>query len=319
MPELDPRTDQQPSKPSPRWSVVIPAHGRTTLLRRAIASACEQEQVVEILVVDDLGDEDTKKSVEEIAASSGPVDIRYLRFPRSGGTGPSQSRNYGAASTRCDWVAFLDDDDEWLPGYLEKVEQALAAASDASVCLSWGFIQGTDGTRHDGVSPTASDLRSSSWMRNPGVSGSNFVISRALFGAVGGYDERLGFAEDLELLLRCRDAGATIAINPTRSYVYHAHDQGHLSSRTERHFLALRQYRRVHREQQGRDFTFRDLRLYYWYLSSAGRGPWRPPILRALSLAAQVVAGFPMPLWGGVWRRVSRRGAIVGDSSTDVA
>lgn len=92
-------------------SIVIPTYKRPHLLGRAIRSAlAECSPGDEIIVVDDGPTDDTKA----VAQAFGPP-VRYLAGEHRGA---GAARNAGIAAATRDLVAFLDDDDEWLPGKL---------------------------------------------------------------------------------------------------------------------------------------------------------------------------------------------------------
>ncbi len=94
-------------------STVIPTHKRPALLRAALTTAVrESEPGDEVIVVDDGGEAETKAVVDAF----GPP-VRYLTTatPHSGA---GAARNVGIQAALGDLVAFLDDDDEWMPGKL---------------------------------------------------------------------------------------------------------------------------------------------------------------------------------------------------------
>lgn len=97
-------------------SVIIPTYNRPEFLRKAIASVRAQEGVdTEIIVVDDASEQDLTTEFEDQA------DITYLRNEKNCGGG--YSRNRGLEEARGEFVNFLDDDDEFLPGKLQKQVQ----------------------------------------------------------------------------------------------------------------------------------------------------------------------------------------------------
>jgi glycosyltransferase involved in cell wall biosynthesis len=101
-------------------SVVIPTRGRPELLRRAILSALGQTlQNLEVIVVLDGEDEHTEFAVARIDDSR----LRLIAVAKS--VGGSEARNIGARAAHGNYVALLDDDDEWLP---DKLEAQLALA-----------------------------------------------------------------------------------------------------------------------------------------------------------------------------------------------
>ena len=175
---------------TPAISVVIPTCDRPALLARALASVRAQTVApLEVVIVDDRGGLD--------AAAVG--DARVLRNDRA--PGASGARNCGAAGARGEWIAFLDDDDEWLPAYLAAVGERLAAAP-LDVLLGDLLYLFEDGSERPGkAAPEV--LRAADFLtRNAGLIGSNLVIRRAVYAAVGGFDESLRAAEDMDLGIR---------------------------------------------------------------------------------------------------------------------
>jgi GT2 family glycosyltransferase len=90
-------------------SVIIPTHNRSALLKQAIESvlAVQSDDIeLGVLVVDDGSVDDTAEAVKN-------HPVIYLR--QRGGLGPSGTRNAGLDAAHGEYVAFLDDDDLWLP------------------------------------------------------------------------------------------------------------------------------------------------------------------------------------------------------------
>jgi glycosyltransferase involved in cell wall biosynthesis len=106
-------------------SAVIPTRGRAALLRRAVLSALEQTlREVEAVVVVDGPDPDSIAALEELSRQD--RRLKVLALPAS--VGGSDARNLGVQAASGEWVAFLDDDDEWLPGKLAAQLAAVRAA-----------------------------------------------------------------------------------------------------------------------------------------------------------------------------------------------
>ncbi len=117
---------------SPLVSVIIPTIHRPGLLLRAIRSVLSQTvRDLEVIVVIDGHDPSTAEAV----CSEEDVRIRVVNNPSSLGAGRSRNRGVACASGR--FVAFLDDDDEWLPNKLEKQVKQAAGRDDVLVtCIS---------------------------------------------------------------------------------------------------------------------------------------------------------------------------------------
>lgn len=96
-------------------SVILPTHNRPDLLNRAIDSVIDQTyDNIELLIVDDSSETDTESIVEEYN------DCRIRYFEHEQNQGPAAARNTGIEQATGDYIAFLDDDDEWRHSKLEK-------------------------------------------------------------------------------------------------------------------------------------------------------------------------------------------------------
>jgi glycosyltransferase involved in cell wall biosynthesis len=104
-------------------SVVIPTMNRPAMLLRALNSIASQTCAPwEVIVVFDGSDDETAGLVQREHPS-----VRLLQLKRD--SGAAVARNLGVQRALGAWVAFLDDDDEWLP---RKLELQLAAALRSS-------------------------------------------------------------------------------------------------------------------------------------------------------------------------------------------
>ena len=113
-------------------SVVIPTLRRPKLVSRALASVFNQTyEQLEVIVVVDGPDEDT---TDVLLAVNDPR-LQVVVNPRS--LTAAGARNVGVDHAKGEWVAFLDDDDEWFPS---KIEKQIAFASNRGAvvisCLS---------------------------------------------------------------------------------------------------------------------------------------------------------------------------------------
>ncbi len=106
-------------------SAIVPTYNRSRLVTRAIRSIMEQSyRPTEIVVVDDCSSDDTQST---IATYAGEIPLTYIRLERN--AGGAVARNAGIMQAKGDYVAFLDSDDEWQPGHLEKLMGAAAFRS----------------------------------------------------------------------------------------------------------------------------------------------------------------------------------------------
>ena len=113
-----------PGSQSPLVSVIIPTYQRPAMLLRAVRSALAQTFTqLEVIVILDGPDTASEDALNAIS------DSRLRLVPLPAKVGGSETRNAGVQNARGQWIAFLDDDDEWLE---HKIELQLALARRAA-------------------------------------------------------------------------------------------------------------------------------------------------------------------------------------------
>lgn len=101
------------SKLKPKVSVIIPTHNRAALVTEAINSVLAQTfKDFELIVVDDGSTDNTRDALKGYADR---IHYIYQENQRR-----SEARNTGIKAASGEYIAFLDDDDLWLPDKLEK-------------------------------------------------------------------------------------------------------------------------------------------------------------------------------------------------------
>ncbi|ABF44085.1 glycosyl transferase, family 2 (plasmid) [Deinococcus geothermalis DSM 11300] len=127
---------------APLVSVVIPTHRRADLLlRRALPSALGQTlQELEVIVVVDGADPETLVGLATVR------DARVRVVALRENVGGAEARNVGIRQARAEWVALLDDDDEWLPHKLERQLRLAQASSWPWPIVACGWIARHGGT-----------------------------------------------------------------------------------------------------------------------------------------------------------------------------
>lgn len=105
------------SSNSPKVSVIIPTHNRAHLIGRSIQSVLNQTyQDFEIIVVDDGSTDNTREVIKEFQRKD--KRIKYIKHSKN--KGGSAARNTGIKTSRGEYIAFQDSDDEWFPEKLER-------------------------------------------------------------------------------------------------------------------------------------------------------------------------------------------------------
>lgn len=118
-------------KTMPRVSVVIPTYNRAREVVRAVESVQRQTFTdLEVIVVDDASPDDTRAAITSITDPR----VRYVAHDTN--KGGCAARNSGIQAALGRYIAFLDDDDEWLPNKLERQLQVSASSEvDPGVIL----------------------------------------------------------------------------------------------------------------------------------------------------------------------------------------
>jgi len=202
---------------TPRVSVVIPTLDRRELLRRCLTGVLTQEfsGTLECIVVFD----GTEPDVPEVPNPQG-YEIRALTNSRKPGL--AGGRNTGALAATGDFIAFCDDDDEWLPMKLERQLAALRKREGAAAAAT-GIEVRYDGRAFERIPPdeqvTFEDLLLS---RRTDVHPSTFLFRRELIEEIGYVDEDLpgSYAEDYEWLLRATKVGPVVTLREPLVRVY---------------------------------------------------------------------------------------------------
>jgi glycosyltransferase involved in cell wall biosynthesis len=201
-------------------SVVIPTYNRHGPLRRALASVVGQTTpdglAVEIVVVDNSQDGNAAAVVQEFEPSR--LALRYVPEPEAG---VANARNAGVRAALGDWIAFLDDDEEavpgWIAGHWRTIETTNADAVFGPVVAKAESSDDPDGlqhffARHISLEPGA-DL--APWAARLGTNNSVFSKARCLSGSLP-FDPSLNGCggEDSLLIKRLVLAGARLRWSP---------------------------------------------------------------------------------------------------------
>jgi len=179
---------------------VIPSRDRAALLPRAIASVTAQEHPVEIVVVDDGS---TDSTAELLARGYPGVKVLQTR-----GIGPAAARNLGVEAACGDVVMFLDSDDRWLPGHVERLLAAMEGCVAAyGVTRNVDQVSGGGFLVPEGGAGCAGDCLAS-LCRWCFIMTSAFAVRRDVFLSVRGFPEDIdGLGEDWGFFIRVASCG----------------------------------------------------------------------------------------------------------------
>jgi glycosyltransferase involved in cell wall biosynthesis len=186
----------------PLVSAIIPTYNRRDDIVYAVSSVVAQTYPaarLEIIVVDDGGTDDTAELLRRLWGDR----VQVLQKPNGG---VASARNHGLAAARGEYLAFLDSDDEWFPSKIEKQVAFLATHPGFGMVLTDVelIIEGRAGLelyrRRPHIPEDGYVLR---WvLRSPMLVPPSVMLSRAVYEDIGGFDESLPTAEDLDFHLR---------------------------------------------------------------------------------------------------------------------
>lgn len=208
-------------------SVVIPTRGRPELLARALRSALAQtHRDLEIVVVVDGPDPETAA----LLRSMNEERIRMIENPTP--LGGAAARNVGIREANGEWIALLDDDDEWLPAKLER-QLALLEGVDQPAMASCRIITRTPRAEWVGPRRAPRDGEHLSeylfrprlpFARGARLQTSALLVPRQLALDLP-WDETLPRFQDFDWILRAAAAGVRLVIVPEALSVWYFREQ----------------------------------------------------------------------------------------------
>lgn len=189
----------------PGVSVIIPHKNDSNLILRAINSILLQSyKPKEVIVVDDHSTDEHEYFLKTIIKTLS-FDIP-IAFIESSGEGLSAARNSGIARAKYEFIAFLDADDQWRSDKLE--EQVKNCDYGYSVVHSWCLNISPLGEENL-LKPSVQYSKESLCSGNYAVTGSAsaVLVQRDHIKRLGGFNESLKFAEDLDMWVRLSKFG----------------------------------------------------------------------------------------------------------------
>ncbi|MGH9107095.1 MAG: glycosyltransferase family 2 protein, partial [Acidimicrobiales bacterium] len=198
-------------------AVTVPSFRRPHFLQRALQSVQAQRgaRPARVVVVDDGSRDGTAGLARDFGAE-------VIEKPQNEGL--SRARQDALAATEgVEWLALLDDDDQWLPHHLATV---WAHRGDHVIVAGTAAIHYPRGWRAHGPSREAPEV-----VRGPGrlffpenpFTTSAVLVRRDMLLAAGGFDPRLAYLEDIDAWLRVLELGTGLLL-PEVTCLYSVHD-----------------------------------------------------------------------------------------------
>lgn len=238
----------------PFISIIIPTYNRAGLIKRAVDSALRESiSGDEMIVVDDGSTDDTENILSYYKGK-----IKYFKIPNSGA---GTARNFGIRNSRNPLVAFLDSDDEWMPGKLELQRAFMETRRDVLCCFtdfavtfkeggearnflsnwhkdprSWDEILGT-GEQYSNICPLPSGFEDfkfyvgdlyPSMLRNSYIFTGTLIVRREEAGEALYFAEDLRWGEDWVCYSKLAQKGMMAYLDSETAW-QHGHGDGRLT------------------------------------------------------------------------------------------
>jgi glycosyltransferase involved in cell wall biosynthesis len=205
----------------PLVTAIIPTYRRAGMLHRAVRTVLAQDYpTIEVIVVDDNTDPDEQRAVREALSD---LDGDIVIIPNSRTKGGCGARNTGIAAARGEFVAFLDDDDEWAPAKLRQQVVAMQRSGlVGSFCGYTDIDLAFDHARQCRASKPL--LTRDDALRGECPTSTSLVMVRTeTLRRAGLFDESLPSFQDFDMWLRCLAFGDFGYLDqPLARFIQHA-------------------------------------------------------------------------------------------------
>ena len=186
-------------------SAVITTHNRKELLVLAIESVLNQTyRNIECIVVDDASDDNTKEHIKKYIDQN---KIKYIYIPKEESKGGNYARNLGIQNANGEYVAFLDDDDEW---FSKKIEKQMAAIKEEPEIgfVYCGTISEKNMDKYTRIPQEITNAKYEEGDLSKVVlihiicTTSTILVKKELLELIHGFDEELKFWQEYEMCIR---------------------------------------------------------------------------------------------------------------------
>ncbi|MFI5324415.1 MAG: glycosyltransferase family 2 protein, partial [Thermodesulfobacteriota bacterium] len=203
----------------PHVSVIIPTHNRANLLKKSVTSVLSQSyRDFELLVIDDCSTDNTSEVMANI------TDKRVSYKKNTSNEGIPTTRNIALSYTNGKYIAFLDDDDEWMPDKLEKQLNIMENSSTSLGCVYTGrnLIYTDDKSLNQTIVPQYRKKILKELLLDNFINTSTTLLRAACFEKVGMFDESIPFAEDYDMWIRiAQDYEFDVVMSPLINWRIH--------------------------------------------------------------------------------------------------
>lgn len=223
---------------SPLFSVIIPTRNRSHLIERALSGVEIQTcKNLEVILVDDSSEKNESLKIDTVIKKFNiPIQIVYLKSSNPLGNGPCVARNFGAAAAQGKYLAFCDDDDQWIDDrHLEIAKKTFNITDNTDYYFadqqavingkiktkSWlpylkNVVEKRKSIFHDVYMVYPKEII----MTNRFPHLNTTIVKKSFFEKIGGFHEAFRYSQDLHFSLKAMDAASEILF---RNFVVSRH------------------------------------------------------------------------------------------------
>ncbi|OEU47573.1 MAG: hypothetical protein BA866_04225 [Desulfobulbaceae bacterium S5133MH15] len=203
-------------------SVIIPVYNAAKYVRKATESALQQPETAEILLIEDNSPDHSLQVCRDLEEEY--ERVRLLRHPDGRNHGAGATRNLGIRAAKCDYIAFLDADDFYLPGRHSVPKALFEQHPDTDGVYEAIGVQFYDEqTKQDWLHRGHGELTTMTERVNPNVLFEALVrdgkgmfhldgltVKRDIFKRCGYFYEHLKLHQDTAMLIRMSECAVLI-------------------------------------------------------------------------------------------------------------
>lgn len=282
------------------------------VVERAIKSVVKQTYPIEqVLLVNDAPEQaDLASKLEQLANKYENQHVRYIAMPANGGA--CHARNYGAGFAEGDFIAFLDDDDEWRSDKIACMIAAMENNAEYALVYSDLLWEQCDGSfrpmvmKSGGVN-TFSQILADNYI---GTTSGPLLRKSAFFDA-GMFDVDMPSCQDQDLWIRMLRQGQAGYINQTLTIYHYSRDSAFKGNGDRYYSGILRLFEKYDSDYRSNRFaaskaanlraldfliTYRDIRKYV-FLKKTG--------MKYCPISPYTIGALPYRLVGKMLSRIS--------------
>lgn len=192
-------------------TVVIPVYNAEKYIVRAVESVLAQSyKKTEIIIIDDGSYDGTKKELLPY------INSKIVNYFYQKNKGAAAARNHGISKAQGEYIAFLDQDDEWLPNKLEKQIKLLEENVEAGLATCGIVMIEPDEKKQiklPQIFPVRQKMIEALTLKNVVGGCSVAVVRKKCFNTVGYFDETLNVCDDWDLWFRISEKFLIVTVN----------------------------------------------------------------------------------------------------------